>query len=67
MVSKIKVDISELAERLEEMQEDGYITIQLSIIGDTYTKELKLEAYSIEDGGNIDYGSVPEESEEIIF
>lgn len=67
MKNNIKVDIEELMERLSEMQEDGYITARLTITSDTYMKELVVQAYSMEEGGSIDYGNVAETEVEIIF
>lgn len=66
-MAKITVDIEALQEVLDEMIEDGYVTVQLTLIGDTYTNELKVDAYSIEESGYIDYGSIEETTEELIF
>lgn len=66
-MGSIKVDIMELQEILDEMSEDGYVTAQLTLQHDTYTNELKLDAFSLEDSGFIDYGTIGEVSEELIY
>ena len=65
-MNKIKVDIDELMERLNEMKEDDYITVELEIISDRYDSELQLNAVSFESDNPVDYGSIAEISDELI-
>lgn len=65
-MNKIKVDIDELIERLNEMKEDDYITVELEIISDRYDSELQLNAVSFESDNPVDYGSIAETSDELI-
>lgn len=65
-MNKIKVDIDELMERLNEMKEDDYITVELEIISDRYDSELQLNAVSFESDNPVDYGSIAETSDELI-
>lgn len=65
-MNKIKVDIDELMERLNEMKEDDYITVELEIISDSYDSELQLNAVSFESDNPVDYGSIAETSDELI-
>lgn len=65
-MNKIKVDIDELMERLTEMKEDDYITVELEIISDRYDSELQLNAVSFESDNPVDYGSIAETSDELI-
>lgn len=65
-MNKIKVDIDELIERLNEMKEDDYITVELEIISDSYDSELQLNAVSFESDNPVDYGSIAETSDELI-
>jgi hypothetical protein len=65
-MSKIKVDIDEMIERLQEMKEDDYVTAELEIIADSYDCELKLSAVSFDSEEPIDYGTVAETLDELM-
>lgn len=59
-MSKIRVDIDELMDKLEAMKEDDYVTTELEIEGDEYSSELIVSAVSFEQDEPIGYGSVCE-------
>ena len=59
-MTKIKVDIDELMETVEEIKEDDYTTVELSIDGDGYYNELSLAAISIEEPDPVPYGTISE-------
>lgn len=65
-MSKIKVDIDDLIDRLNEMKEDDYVTTELEIVEDNYDCELRLSAVSFESDEPIDYGLIAETSDELI-
>lgn len=65
-MSKIRVDIDDLCEKLDAMKEDDYVTVELEIAEDEYSSELLVSAVSFEDEDPIGYGSVCETSDEII-
>lgn len=56
----IKVDIEELMEKLKEMLEDDYATVEIDInISDYYDDySLGLKAVNIADGEDTDYGEL---------
>jgi hypothetical protein len=62
----IKVDIDDLAERLEAMREDDYVTAELAINSDGYSSELELFAVGIEDEEKLSYGKIEEQSDDFI-
>ena len=59
-MSKIRVDIDELSEKLDAMREDDYVTAELEIEEDDYSSELHLAAVSLEEEEPISYGSINE-------
>lgn len=65
-MSKIRVDIDELADKLEAMKEDDYVTTELEIETNGYDSELLISAVSFEENEPISYGSVYEASDEIL-
>lgn len=65
-MSKIRVDIDELSEKLDAMREDDFVTAELEIEEDNYDSELKVSAVSFEYDDPISYGVVPEVSDELI-
>jgi hypothetical protein len=65
-MSKIRVDIDELSDKLNEMKEDDYVTAELEIVFDDYSSELKLSAVSFEDEEPIEYGTICEADDELL-
>ncbi|MBO5389575.1 MAG: hypothetical protein J6A59_15885 [Lachnospiraceae bacterium] len=59
-MSSIKVDISELIDKLEAMLEDDFITAQLTIVDDDYVSELAVDAVGIDEDDSRSYGSITE-------
>ena len=59
-MTKIRVDVDELKETIEEIKEDSYSTIELEIEGDGYYNQLNVSAVSIEEPEPIPYGSISE-------
>ena len=47
-MSKIRVDIDELSEKLDAMREDDFVTAELEIEEDNYDSELKVSDVSFE-------------------
>lgn len=64
-VSKIRVDIEDLVGHLNEMLEDDYITAELHIEEDMYSRELRVCAVGIDDEAPVDYGTLSEVSDEL--
>lgn len=64
-MSNIRVDIEELEARLEQMKEDDYVTVELEIEEDQYSKELHLSAVSFDSDDILPYGSLGEVSNEL--
>lgn len=64
-MSKIRVDIDELMDKLEAMREDDYVTAELEIEDDDYNSELLVSAVSFEEEEPLSYGSVSEICEEL--
>jgi hypothetical protein len=60
MDPKIKVDIEELIERLNQMLEDEYATVELTINTANYYDDytLSLKALDISQEENTDYGEI---------
>lgn len=65
-MSKIRVDIDDLTEKLEAMKEDDYVTAELEILEDSYTSELVVAAVSFEEDTPISYGTVCQTDDEIL-
>jgi hypothetical protein len=65
-MSKIRVDIDELSEKLGEMKEDDYVTAELEIVFDDYSSELKLSAVSFESDEPVDFGTICEADDELL-
>ena len=58
----ISVNIEELKDKLDALEEDGYVTAELSIELDGYmTKVLRIQTLRVEDDSKIDYGEIEEE------
>lgn len=68
MDPKIRVDIEELIERLNQMLEDGFATAEISIVSSNYIDDttLSLSAVDISQDNNVEYGEVCGISEEFI-
>ena len=65
-MSKIRVDVDDLLDKLEAMREDDYATVELHIVADDYIKELEVSAVGFEDDQPISYGTVSEVEDELI-
>lgn len=67
-MSKIRVDIDELCDKLDEIKRDNYTIVELDIEDDEdeFEKELLLSAVSFEEDEPISYGVVGEAMEELI-
>lgn len=61
----IKVDIDELQSKLSSMQEDDFVTAELTIRSDGYDSEMDINAVGIEEEENISYGSLEPVSEDL--
>lgn len=65
-MSKIRVDIDDLTEKLEAMKEDDFVTVELDIVEDDYTSELMLSAVSFEMEEPVSYGSIGQTDDELL-
>lgn len=65
-MSKIRVDIDDLCDKLDAMREDDYVTAELEIVEDDYSNVLQISAVSFEEEDPISYGAMDEVSEELI-
>lgn len=65
-MSKIRVDIDDLCDKLEAMKEDDYVTAELEIIDDDYSSELAVSAVSFEETEPISYGTVCQVDDELL-
>lgn len=61
MDPKIKVDIEELMDRLKQMLEDEFVTVEITINTANYYDDytLGLKAIDISQEENADYGEIP--------
>lgn len=59
-MAKIKVDIDELIDTIEEVKEDNYTTVELEIESDGYYTELGVAAVSLEEPEPVPYGTISE-------
>lgn len=62
---KIRVDIEDLMDRLNDLLEDDYVTAELEIEADKFSSELKVSAVSFEQDDPIPYGTVGESEGEL--
>lgn len=65
MEYSIKVDVDSLVEKILAIQEDGYVTVRLTITPDDYISELLIEALGVEFEDGLSYGTLLEENEDI--
>ena len=67
-MSKIRVDIDELSDKLDEIRRDDYTIVELDIEDDQdeFEKELLVSAVSFEEDEPISYGVVGEALEELM-
>lgn len=65
-MTKIRVDIDDLYDKLEAMREDDYVTAELEILEDDYSSELAVSAVSFEEDEPISYGTVCQADDELI-
>jgi hypothetical protein len=65
-MSKIRVDIDDLCDKLEAMKEDDYVTVELEILEDDYSSELEVSAVSFEESEPISYGTVCQVDDELL-
>lgn len=63
-MTKIRIDIDELIETLEEIKNDDYTTVEISIDGDGYYNEMSVSAVSLEENDPIPYGTLSEVNNE---
>ena len=64
-MSKIRVDVDDLLEKLNEVKEDEYTTVELEIDADEYCSELLVSAVSFDMPEPYPYGSLAEIKDEI--
>lgn len=57
----ISISIEELRDKLDAIEEDGYVTATLSIEVDGFTKSLRVQTVRVEDDAEIDYGAIEEQ------
>ena len=62
---KIRVALSDIIQKLQLAEEDGYSIITLKIDGDGYCSELSIVAHNDELTESVEYGSIPELSDDI--
>ena len=65
-MSKIRVDIDDLSDKLEAMKEDDYVTVEREILEDDYSAELAVSAVSFEEDEPISYGTVCQVDDELL-
>ena len=65
-MSRIKVEIDELMDKLNEIKDNDYTTVELLIATDDYDTELCLSAVSFEEDEPINFGSIAELDEELM-
>lgn len=65
-MTKIRVDVDDLCDKLEAMKEDNYVTVELEIIEDDYSSELAVSAVSFEEDEPISYGTVCQVDDELL-
>lgn len=65
-MSKIRVDIDELTDKLEAMKEEDYVTAELEIVEDLYASELVLSAVSFEEAEPISFGTIAQTDDELM-
>ena len=60
METKIKVDIEELMQRLQDMLDDDYVTVELTINTENYYDDytLSLKALDISQEEDVEYGQI---------
>lgn len=65
-MNKIRVDIDELVDKLEEVKNDDFATVELTIdTDDDGYKELLVSAVSFDEDEPINYGIVGENEDEL--
>lgn len=65
-MSKIRVDIDELIDKLEEVKNDDFATVELTIdTDDDDYKELLISAVSFDEDEPINYGIIGENEDEL--
>ena len=65
-MSKIVIDIDELADKLESMREDDYVLAEIEIEDDGYDKVMNISAVSFDSDEPLSYGSIYETSDELL-
>lgn len=65
-MSKIKVDVDELIERLTEIRQDEFVIAELEIEESAYDCEMQIRAIGLDDEETTDYGSISEVTDEIM-
>lgn len=54
----IKIDIDELADKLDSMREDDYVSAELKITSDGYDSEMEVVAVGIDEDERVSYGKI---------
>lgn len=65
-MSKIKVDVDELIERLQEVRQDEFVIVELDIEESSYDCEMHIRAIGLDDTETTDYGEISEVNDELI-
>ena len=65
-MNTIKVDLDDLMQKIKLVEEDGYLSVIIGIQDDGYGSELVISAQGIDDDEPIDYGAIPEESDDFM-
>jgi len=63
--NSIRVDIDDLKQKISDAEEDGYVTVELSIESDGYCMELGFRAIGLDGEEPMDYGRISECTDEI--
>ncbi len=62
--STIRVSVYDLLEKIQNIEEDNYATVELKFIGDEYSNELRVAAVAFDSEEPISYGVLQESDEE---
>lgn len=62
----IRVDIDELAEKLDAMREDDFVTAELTLKSNGYESEIEVYAVGIEEDERVSYGKIEGQSDDFI-
>lgn len=62
-MEKIQVDLDELLTALEQVKEEGYVTVEVAIQDDGYDRDLRICAVALEGEDECDFVRIPEISD----